>query len=424
MVLPPERLQVSTDVKQEFGLPEDIRAAIDGGENILIQGKAGTGKSTILRAIVKEFPGSVVLSPTGIAALNVGGQTIHSFFGLSFGYLQAPDVKPCTRQLEIIRSKPLLLIDEVSMVRADVLNAINTSLQKAMRSTLPFAGLQVILVGDTGQLPPVVVDAERSFFPNGSAVFFRSQAYMDGYFRRIELTKVHRQTELEFVDFLGRVRAGTVTYHDLIDFNAGVSICDAPRSPDSIVLCTTNRGADTINQDQYQALTTPETQYQARVTGMLTEREHPTQEFLRLKPDAKVLMLKNDSEGRWVNGTTANIARLERGRIWVRIEGREYEVTRETWEKYKYEPDPEGTGVKKVVAGTFEQFPVKLAWGITVHKSQGMTLSKFHFDLRSPPFEHGQLYVALSRARNREGLSLSRGLRASDIRVDTRMLLL
>ena len=404
-------------------IPDNILARAKARENILVHGRAGTGKSTILRALTERFKNTVVLSPTGVAALNVGGQTIHSFFGMGFGYLQAKDVRSCTRQRAVLAKRPTLIIDEVSMVRSDLFEAIDVCLRKTLNVQAPFAGLQVMLLGDTGQLPPVVVGNERDFFPDGSAMFFRSPSFEAARFAHIELNHVYRQSHAGFIEFLSRVRNKQATLRDISDFNDRVSVCGTESlQGDDIVLCMTNRSADDFNQRQYAAIRSPAFTYQASVSGAFSDREYPTQEELNLKVGAKVILLRNDSEGRWVNGTTAVVSRLTARQVWVTIKGVEREIPKGKWEKFKYEA--RGDSVTKTVAGSFEQFPLKLAWAITVHKSQGMTLDRFHLDLSTSPFEHGQLYVALSRARGLEGVTLSRQLRADDIKVDPRLLLL
>lgn len=403
-------------------IPDDILELINRKANILIHGRAGTGKSTILRAITAKYQNSIVLSPTGIAALNVGGQTIHSFFGLGFGLLQPKDVRSCYRQKHLLEKHPIIIIDEVSMVRSDVFTAIDVSLRKTLGVKRPFGGLQIILLGDTGQLPPVVVSNEKAFFLDGTSMFFRSQSYTDAAFEHIELNHVYRQTHAGFIEFLTRIRNHTVTPRDMQDFNARVSVCNTDESlGNHIILCLTNRAAEEVNASRYQEIQSPEHVYHANITGSIAERDFPTAESLKLKCGTKVLMLRNDSDGRWVNGTMAVVSKLLPRQIWVTIKGKEYEVTKEVWEKFKY--DVSGQAIRKTVAGSFEQFPLKLAWAITVHKSQGMTLSRFHLDLSTPPFEHGQLYVALSRAEGLDSISLSRALEMTDVKVDKSLLL-
>jgi ATP-dependent exoDNAse (exonuclease V) alpha subunit len=386
------------------------------GRNLLIHGKAGTGKSTMLRNIVDKIPNSVVLSPTGIAALNVGGQTIHSFFGFSLGYMQKQQVRGCTRQIPILEKSPLLIIDEISMVRSDIFDAINISLQKALGNIWPFGGIQVLLFGDTGQLPPVVGSSESHLFREDNVMFFMSDSYKNGDFEKIELEHVYRQSNYEFVDILSKLRTRTIKYSEFTDFNGKLNVrgtSEVLNINDCTVLCMTNRVADEFNIVKYNEINSPEFQYKASITGVFSEKEHPTQETLCLKVGAKVVMIRNDKEHRWVNGTIAVVSKLDSYKVWVKINGVETDVSPETWEKCKYTAN--NKEVIREVVGSFKQVPMKLAWAITTHKSQGMTLPKVHIDLQHPPFEHGQLYVALSRAREIEDISLSRPLVPTDV---------
>lgn len=405
-------------------IPRAVLRGIKQGRNLVICGKAGTGKSTILRAITKVYPNSVVLSPTGIAALNVGGQTLHSFFGLGFGFLSPGESKAALRQEKILTKRPLIIIDEISMVRRDVFAAISEVLRKTLNSRKPFAGLQILCFGDTGQLPPVVVESEKRFFDKSSPMFFSAPVFSEAEFLHLELTKVYRQSSRAFVEFLSRVRDNSCLPEDIEAFNKRVEVCDTDdvsESENTIVLCMTNRNADTVNHTQYSKLTTPEHVYYAKVSGNFPEREFPTLDALRLKVGAKVVVLRNSGDGKWVNGTQAQISRLEKQGVWIRIGETEHELKPETWEKFKYVDGAHG--IRKTVDGSFTQYPVKLAWAITVHKSQGMTLERFHLDLSTPPFIHGQLYVALSRAQSLSGITASRKLRGTDIIVDSQFLL-
>lgn len=389
---------------------------IKKGKNLLIHGRAGTGKSTILREIVSKIPNSVVLAPTGIAALNVKGQTIHSFFGFSLGYLIKSDVKGCFRQLPILEKMPLLIIDEVSMVRSDVLEAMSLSLQKAMAMYLPFGGMQVIMFGDTGQLPPVVGQSEASLFADNSAMFFMSNAYKEGGFEKIELTHVYRQNNYDFVNILSKIRSRVISYREFNDFNNSLRVCntlDVLNIDDCSVLCMTNRVADDFNNMKYDEIKSKEYSYKANISGTFSEKEYPTLETLNLKVGVKVVMIRNDKNHRWVNGTLAVVNSLSGSKVCVKIGDMEEEVSPELWEKYKYTV-VKGEVTREVV-GSFKQLPMRMAWAMTVHKSQGMTLPKVHVDLYHPPFEHGQLYVALSRVRDMNDISVSRPMVPSDV---------
>lgn len=412
----------------EYVVPKHVqKLLLNKSNNIMLHGAAGTGKSTILRAITKHNKNSIVLAPTGIAALNVGGQTLHSFFGFSFGYLEPSSVKGCPRNSVVLAKRPLIIIDEVSMVRADIFNAIDLSLRRTFGTKLPFAGLQVLLLGDTGQLPPIVVESEEQFFQEpGSEMFFYSEAYKHGKFKHVELEKIHRQTSTVFVDFLLKVRDRSVKNKDIDWFNEKVEITSTrdyfkTATDDSTVLCMTNARADMYNSNMYDKLTTPEVTYTARVSGRFNESEYPTHEELDLKVGAKVVLLKNAKSKAYVNGSVGLVSKLEPDCVYVVVKGIECKVEVDTWEKYQYVDT--ATGVEKQTIGSFKQIPVRLAWAVTVHKSQGMTLSKFHLDLDRRPFTHGQMYVALSRARSVKGISMTRELEKADILVDRNKLL-
>lgn len=407
-------------------VPKHVQALLKSGNNVMLHGAAGTGKSTILRAITKEHKNSIVLAPTGIAALNVGGQTLHSFFGFSFGYLNPMEVKGCPRNMRLLGAKPLIIIDEVSMVRSDVFNAIDVALRRTLGNARSFGGLQILLLGDTGQLPPIVTYNEERFFKPGEEMFFNSSAYKNGKFHRIELEKIHRQTSSKFINFLMDVRSDTVCDRGLEWFNSSIDIKSTRQYfesdiEDSTVLCMTNLRADDYNSTMYETLPGEEYIYSARISGRFAESEYPTQCELGLKPGTKVVLLKNSKQGDYVNGTVGIVSRLEKDAVYVNIHKSEVKVVAETWEKFAYVDSP--TGVEKKVVGSFKQIPVKLAWAITVHKSQGMTLNKFHLDLGRSPFTHGQLYVALSRARKANTITSTRHILETDIIVDPHKLM-
>ena len=345
-------------------VPEHIRKLLDSKANVMLHGAAGTGKSTLLRAISKHRKNVVILAPTGIAALNVGGQTLHSFFGFSFGFLEPGQVKGCPRNYGLLNKRPLIIIDEVSMVRADVFNAIDLALRRTFYSQEPFAGLQILLLGDTGQLPPIVTDAEEKFFKPGKEMFFNSDSYISGKFEHVELEKIHRQTSQNFIDFLLRVRNRKIKQIDLDWFNSKVEIMSTSRyfktvTSDSTVLCMTNARADMYNKTMYDKLDTPEMTYEATITGRFNESEYPTQEFLGLKVGAKVVLLKNSKDKKYVNGSVGVISRLSPEAVHVIIKDEECLVEADKWEKYAYADSTDG--VEKVVVGVFKQIPVRLA---------------------------------------------------------------
>ena len=419
-------LQADADLEDYRLVPKRVRRLLERGDNIMLHGAAGTGKSTILRAIAKHHGNCVVLSPTGIAALNVGGQTLHSFFGFSFGMLNPAEVKGAPRKLDILRKKPLIIIDEISMVRSDVFNAIDVALRKTVYNNLAFAGMQMLLLGDTGQLPPVVTTSDQRYFQEGSEMFFNSRAYKAGRFKHVELEEIHRQSSGKFIGFLCRVRNDTVKPKHLDWFNSKIEILSTKTyfkhdDPESTVLCMTNARADDYNMTRFEQLPGDEVVYDAHIYGKFQEAEYPTYAEMHLKVGTKVVMLKNARDKSYVNGSVGLVTKLGRSQIWVVIDGNEYKIEAETWVKYAYEDSRDG--IEKKVIGSFKQIPVRLAWAVTVHKSQGMTLSRFHLDLERRPFTHGQMYVALSRARSIKGVTSTRPIQRADIIVDKSKLL-
>ena len=402
-----------------IAIPNDIKVQIDNGRNILIHGKAGTGKSTILREICQYKKNAVVLAPTGIASINIMGQTIHSFFGFKTGYLSIENVKVAFKRLGVLNKKPILIIDEISMVRSDVFNAIDKCLQVSLKNEAPFGGLQLILLGDTGQLSPVVTNQESELFNNDEA-FFHAKAFTRGWFVSIELVDVYRQKDKLFIDYLSKIRTGDISIPELNDFNDRLSIKNSDESIDCIVLSPTNSIADSFNKRMYDQIVEKEFVYLANIIDQFNDKSFPADKYLKLKKGAKIILIKNDKDGRWVNGTLAIIERLTDTEVHINIAGKIFSLKQERWEQYSYELK-EGK-IHKSVVGAFEQYPIKLAWAITIHKSQGMTLNKIHLDLSNPTFAHGQMYVALSRATTLAGISLTRRIQMNDIRIEQRLI--
>jgi ATP-dependent DNA helicase PIF1 len=391
--------------------------------NLFITGRAGTGKSTLLRQIKDIRTSNVaILAPTGLAAVNVGGQTIHSFFKFKPGLLRPDDIK-ISRNAATYRKLDTIIIDEISMVRADLMEAIDRFLRlNRGRPRDPFGGVQVILVGDLHQLPPVVDDPEverylRGHF--GGVYFFNANAFQGSHLRYSELTKKFRQSDPLFGGILDRVSEGNHDTSDLELLNRNVTSIDRIAAGiQSTILAPRNRTVFDLNMRFLNELSGPETEMAAAVEGEFDPSSFPTDQSLRLKIGAKVVLLRNDSRKRWVNGTMAKIARLENGRVWILFRGAEHELEREVWEKIKYEYDEERKTIVKKTIGSFKQFPLRLAWALTIHKSQGMTLENTYLDLDGGSFAHGQTYVALSRSRSLSGLQLARPLRSSDVIFD------
>lgn len=389
--------------------------------NIFLTGKAGTGKSTLLRYFIattkKRF---AVVAPTGIAAINVSGQTVHSFFSFrpditlnSVRYLSA-------EKLNIVRNLDTLIIDEISMVRADLLDCIDKSLRMNRRKNAPFGGVQIIVVGDPFQLPPVVKNSEKAYFQKAyeSPHFFSAQSYRDGNFKKFELTKVHRQKDPEFVNILNAIRSGEYT-QDLID-TLNIKTTDKEPFLEATRVVTTNALAKMINDEELKKLSGAEKVYSGIVSGNFNEKDMPTEKELLLKEGELIMLLNNDKDHLWVNGTTAKIISLGPNSIKVKfLDDDTYaNVELNEWDNIKFIYNEEDKKIEPEIVGKFIQLPVKPAWAITVHKSQGQTYNSAHIDFGSGTFAPGQAYVALSRCRSLEKLTLATPLLSSDIIVD------
>jgi ATP-dependent DNA helicase PIF1 len=404
----------------------DAIACIQSGAPVtFISGPAGTGKSTFTKHELTKLPGNTVfLSPTGIAALNIGGQTIHSFFYLERGLLYPEQIKE-SRQPQIYKEIDYLVIDEISMVRADLMDAINYSLQINRKSEAPFGGVKIVLIGDLYQLPPVVVREEQSEFgPGGrykNRFFFNSQiirsTIIGQLFKYIKFSEIFRQANQEFINLLEQVRNSSLS-HDLSNVLNGriatESVID--QLEEVTVLTCTNEAANRYNSDKLEALTTPKRQYQAIIEGNFNREDFPTLPILALKMGAKVIFIKNDPGKAWVNGTTGIVKKMYENELTVAIDGHNYHVERETWEKYQYQVS--NGKIEKTVVGKFSQFPLKLGWALTIHKSQGLTLKNIYLDTGRGAFDSGQIYVALSRVRNIDNLYLKRPIANRELLID------
>lgn len=407
---------------------DEYQAAIDyirnETGNLFVTGRAGTGKSTLLRALVELVADEmVVLAPTGLAAVNVGGQTIHSFFGFPPRLIRADDIKR-SRNGRVMRKLKLLVIDEVSMVRSDLMWAIDRSLRlNRSRPDEPFGGVRLILFGDLHQLPPVVQErevAEHLYSEFEGPFFFSVPALQEhGGTALIELSHVFRQNDEGLIAVLNRVRDGEADEDDLVILNERVDPIRTLGEGDPYVILTpTNAAAQRINLAYLEALPAEAQTFEAGVTGEFGASAQPTDTRLVLKEGAKVILLRNDADRRWVNGSIARIAKLTDKQVWITINGREHEIEPVAWESRRYAFDQTAGKIVETVSGTFKQFPLRLAWALTIHKSQGLTLDRVYIDLGRGTFAHGQAYVALSRCRTLEGLSLARPLKPSDIMFD------
>ncbi|MCM1518255.1 MAG: AAA family ATPase [Pseudoflavonifractor sp.] len=404
-------------------------------QSVFLTGKAGTGKSTFLKYICantrKRY---VVLAPTGIAAVNVGGVTMHSFFRIPFKPLLPDDPEFAVSRLrsrlkypknlvKLIRNLDLIIIDEISMVRADIIDFMDKVLRVYsgnMRE--PFGGKQLLLVGDIFQLEPVVTadmrDFLRKYYPN--SYFFSARAFGEVNIVAVELKKVYRQSDDSFIGILDRVRENQVTDRDLGCLNDRVAMSDDNQS-DRIVmtLATTRDKVDFINEKRLGDLDTPEVSYVGSVSGEFPANSLPTAMELVLKVGAQVVFIKNDPDRRWVNGTLGKVTCARRNVIEVELENGDLHVVDPViWENVKYEYDEKSKKVIEKVIGAFKQYPLRLAWALTVHKSQGLTFGNVVIDMGRGAFSAGQAYVALSRCRSLEGLSLRSPLSRRDIFVN------
>ena len=424
------RVSVTADLNWPAGItpPPEFQTAVDFAQHeeghLFVTGRAGTGKSTLLRAMREMITQeTVVLAPTGLAAVNVGGQTIHSFFGFPPRLIRPDDIRR-SRNGRLMRRLKAIIIDEVSMVRSDLMWAIDQSLRTNRgRPREAFGGARLLLFGDLHQLPPVVQGgevAEHLESEHGGPFFFQVPSLMDGAGTSlIELERVFRQNDETLLGVLNRVRDGEATEDDLAILNERTHAIRTLGEGDAYVILTpTNAAAQRINMAYLEALPGNVTPYEAGISGEFGDSAHPTDATLLLKVGAKVILLRNDPDKRWVNGSIARIARLEKSRVWIEIDGKVHEIEPASWEARRYAFDQAAEKIEEKVTGTFRQYPLRLAWALTIHKSQGLTLDRVYIDLGRGTFAHGQAYVALSRCRSLEGLALARPLRPSDILFD------
>ena len=413
---PAARLQLSESQNQL------LKLILETNDNLYITGPAGTGKSLVLSSlVVKTNKRVVVLAPTGVAALHVGGQTIHSFFKLppaelfSPGYVQLDEItKLKLRQLE------MLVIDEVSMVRADLMEMVNAKLQLALDNTLPFGGVQLVMFGDLYQLPPVVNATTKKKLVQfyGGVFFFNALVFKQTPLKIYQLNKIFRQQATDFQELLSSVRLGTTTNQALVQLNQRCQPVTEDQQP--IILTSLKLVAQDYNNRRLAELSTKIRRYPAIITGQIKANDCPVDDKLDLKVGAKIIMCSNDRHqpARWVNGSLATVVALKSDVITVKIGARYHKVNRHLWQKQVYQFDADEDGLVKTVQGEIEQFPLKLAWALTIHKSQGQTYESVLVDLTGGAFAAGQTYVALSRCQTLAGLFLTTPLKSSDIIVD------
>ena len=418
----------SLTINEAFQRTADIFEKSD--RSVFVTGRAGTGKSTLLRWLCsrsKKRP--VVLAPTGIAALLVGGQTIHSFFRFNSN-ITPEDAKGQRiydkKRKPLYKKLRLLVIDEASMLRADLLDCMDVFLRRHGPDTSkPFGGVQMAFFGDLGQLPPVVTEVEKEAFSMlyRTPYFFSSPAMSELSTEIVELTHVYRQQDSEFINLLNRIRDGHLTDEDLRQLNSR----HQPNPPDDgniTTLTATNRVADALNEKRLQALPGDIRETEAELRGEFPESYSPTARTLRLKRGALVMLLNNDRDGQWVNGSRGIVQGLQNDangeeRLIVRLteNRRTVHVPRHNWDMFRYTLKDNAIVAEEI--GAFRQYPARLAWAITIHKSQGQTFDQMILDVGSGLFAHGQAYVALSRCTTLGGITLKRPLTADDICTDT-----
>lgn len=420
---------IQIEINDKF---KEALRTVESGNNIFITGKAGTGKSTLLKVIRDSLTENyVVLAPTGVAAVNIGGQTIHSFFGFR------PDItiekvlrRKHPRNPDVCKNLEVLIIDEISMVRADLLDCVNTFLtMHGPEKGRPFGGVQLIFIGDLYQLPPIVTYKEKEIFSEMylSPYFFDSKAFSETEFKIVELTKIYRQTEQEFIDILNAVRNKSVDDDLLFTLNKRVDFNFDPEPVEGYIeLVTINAKAQEINNRRLKVLVGKMYSYEGVIEGDFDERSYPAPHVLDLRVGAQIMLTNNDKLGRWFNGTVGIVNKIQETKIgnniFVKLEnGEVVEVESNKWEMYKFSFDRLSQKITTEIAGSFTQYPLILSWAVTIHKSQGKTFNKVIVDMGAGAFAHGQTYVALSRCTTLSGLVLRVPIEKRHILLDYRV---
>jgi len=416
-----------------FKVTEEFNAAIDhiksGCPLLFITGQAGTGKSVFIQYLRSEIKKNcVVVAPTGVAALNIGGQTIHSFFRFPHQPIDIDSIQKVKNRV-LYEKLDVLIIDEISMVRADMLDSIDMFLRKnAKDDKLPFGGVQVVLIGDLHQLPPVIARPEEAFLFGSvydSEFFFSAHCLQHCHLAFVEFTIVFRQSEKMFLSLLSNIRQGNELPKTIQEINDRC-YTDLPLSSDKIpiILTCNNLSANRINDFMLNKIKEKEHIFEGKLNGRFNVQNEklPAPYFLKLKPNAQVMFTKNDMNKRWVNGSIGTVEKISDDSILVNIpaQGENFAVTvkKDTWECLKFIYDYNENKIKTEIIGSYTQFPLTLAWAVTIHKSQGLTLDTVIIDLGSAAFACGQVYVALSRCRSINNIRLKRPLLEKDILIN------
>lgn len=422
------RISCKIEINQQFG--EALSIMEEGKRNLFITGKAGTGKSTLLNYFRERTKKQVVvLAPTGVAAVNIKGQTIHSFFGFR------PDVtiekaRRAAKKVvnsdaaDVYRKMQTLIVDEISMVRADLFDCIDEFLRVAREKKLePFGGVQVVMIGDLYQLPPVVTSRDREVFAHHytSPYFFDSKVFPKMDAQLLELEKIYRQSDNKFVELLNAVRNNTIDDDGIEFFNRTCVGRDFSDGENCIHLTSLNRDADEINNERLLKLSGKSYEFDADISGSFNEKSYPADSVVRLKSGAQVMLLNNDQLGRWINGTIGTVVGIGKESVNVKLDdGVVHEVEPHTWQMFHFGLDEKSKKIVSEAVGKFTQIPIMLAWAVTIHKSQGKTFDRATIDV-GRAFSAGQVYVALSRLRTIDGMALFRPLKKSHVRVDWRV---
>lgn len=430
------RIQIPENYPNDPFLENLFRQINSSRENFVVTGKAGTGKSTFLQYLSHAAPKrTVVTAFSGIAAINIGGMTLHSLFLFPFKPLLPGDdsikeFRQGSSRRHLLEKVDMIIVDELSMLRSDIFQAIDYSLRiNSGNRKIPFGGKQLVLFGDIFQLPPVVQNdpVERDIFSDtyDSEYFFDAPVFQEAEFNFVELFKVYRQQDEDFVSLLNKIRTSRVARRHLEELNRRFRPDYLPGKEDYVVtLTTTNRVANLENTRRLELIHESAHRYHAEIEGEFPKDRFPTDQVLELKEGAQVIFIKNDLEGRrWVNGTIAKVDSLDNKTVAVRLEnGETHKLEKETWHNIRYTYNKRRNRIEEEIVGTFIQYPVKLAWAMTIHKSQGLTFDKVILDLGRGTFVNGQLYVGLSRCTSFEGLYLKKKITPRDIIKDPRLL--
>ena len=402
----------------------------NGARNILILGQAGTGKSTFVNFLKSASKKRVICAcPTAVSALNIGGQTIHSMFQIAPRDFVMPEfLKLKTKPRNVLAAADVLVIDEISMVSPDILDAMDILARHARKNNLPFGGLQIVAIGDLFQLPPVITrEAEQFYTENygrANAYFFDAHAYHRADFMRADFDTVYRQSDDELLAQLTRLRNGADAADALAFFN-NLKITDEERRRNAVIITPFRAVADRINADRLLQIGATPITYSGEISGNFNEKDVPAPMALTLKPGALVVFVKNSDRGDWYNGSMGIVEHLGADEIRVRLLNLAREVVtvkRDKWQKMEYAADPDTQKLMENEIGAYKQFPLALGYAMTIHKAQGKTLDAVVVDISRGAFAHGQTYVALSRTRSKADMHISAPLRPHDIIFDRRVL--